>query len=69
MRRFPISPIYRMGHSSAQADPMEQWGRQEKLRRDAWQRLGLVVVRPEELPDHLGPAIEQWASDTYGRRK
>jgi len=64
-----ISPIYRMGQPAAPPDPLEQWGRQEKLRRDAWHKLGLVTVRPEEMPEPLRGQVKQWAEDHYGRRR
>lgn len=70
MRGEPaISGVYDWGEPEACIDPMEEWGRLERLRRMAWHRGGFVAVRVSELPDDLAQQITTWAEAQYGRRK
>lgn len=64
----PISPVYRLGQRDDDRDPLETWGRMERLRRNAWQKSGVIAVRPEELPGELGGRIKAWAEENYGQR-
>lgn len=61
MRNAPISSVYRMGPKAEAQDPLEQWGRVERMRREAWRRHGLILVKPEELPEPLASGIRAWA--------
>lgn len=63
-----ISPIYRMADTSAPVDPVEHWGRIERLRRRAWQSAGVVSISPAELPEPLGSELKRWAEESYGKR-
>lgn len=69
MRGQPtISPIYRIGERDDAPDPLEQWGRIERMRRKAWRDHGVVSVRPSELPHDLALKIIEWAERSYGTR-
>ncbi len=63
-----ISSIYRMAPGTANDDALAEWGRIERLRREAWRKTGVVTIRIEELPESLQGPIQQWAEDQYGRR-
>lgn len=70
MRGEPsISPIWKQIPSGrSPEDEMAIWGRAERLRREAWAKLGIVVVKPDQLPPHLAAEIQAWAEQVYGRR-
>lgn len=71
MRGHPsISPVYRLMEPPRPTaeEELASWGRIEKLRRDAWQRLGVIVTEPGQLPPRLAAELKQWAEDNYGRR-
>lgn len=58
--------------SLSRFQPVEPMGRDEleRRKREAWQREGLVVVRPEELPgEWLARGIAAWANERYGPRR
>lgn len=63
-----ISGIYRLGEPSADIDPLETWGRMERLRRAAWRTAGVVSVVPVQLPEPLATELRKWAEDEYGKR-
>jgi hypothetical protein len=64
----PISSIYKLGQQRSMDDPFRQWGRLERLRRQAWQKAGVIAVKPQELPEDLAERLQEWADETYGRR-
>lgn len=65
----PISSIYRMGEQTGMVDPDRVFAKNFAVMRELWLQRGVVALYPSDLPNDLQPAIEQWASDTYGERK
>lgn len=63
-----ISPVYRLGQKPEEQDPLEQYGRIERLRRKAWRDLGIVAVPVDQMPDTLRYQLESWAEAEYGKR-
>lgn len=69
MRHAPISRIYRLGERAESRDPIEQWCRIERLRRQAWLSAGVIAVNPAELPAPLAEQLRKWAEAEYGCRQ
>lgn len=65
-RYAPISAIYRQGEPEPPPDPMAQWARVERMRRQAWRNARIVAVSPDELPEPLGKMLRSWAEEHYG---
>lgn len=62
----------RLRSSLSRFQPVEPMDRAEieRRKREAWQRDGLVVVRPEELPgEWLARGVTAWANERYGQRR
>lgn len=64
----PISGVYRLGEPTRRMDPLEEWGRMDMMRRNAWRQAGFVAVRPAELPEPLATELKRWAEAEYGGR-
>lgn len=42
----------------------------ERRKREAWQREGLIVARPEEIPSEwLAMGMTAWANERFGPRR
>lgn len=64
----PISRVYEGGVCEQERDPLEEWGRIERMRRRAWLDAGVISVRPAELPPELAGQLQAWAEINYGKR-
>lgn len=64
-----ISPVYRLGGDSGTPDPERVFAKCWSWMRRLWVEHGVISLYPRELPEPLRTQIEQWANDTYGRRK
>lgn len=63
-----ISSVYRFGQSAHDTDPMAEWGRIERLRRQAWVNHGMIAIRASDIPEPLRAQMIEWANENLGRR-